>query len=89
MSQPSRLTIYADDLEDTPSPDVLWVRAWLERWKSKVHVVDYSTGGWEHLWFVEGPSEAIAEVPVRLHCCSEWSNPEIFGDQAAPDEKKA
>jgi hypothetical protein len=81
MSQLRRLTIFADDAGETTSDDVLWVCDWLERWKSKVHVADHSSGGWEHLWDVEGPEEAIAEVPERLHCCSEWANPEIFGDK--------
>jgi hypothetical protein len=81
MSQLRRLTIYADDVDDAPSEDVLWVRAWLGRWKAKVRVANYSSGGWEHLWDVEGLEEAIAEVPERLHCCSEWANPEIFGDK--------
>jgi hypothetical protein len=80
MSQLRRLTIFADDADDIPSEDVLWVRAWLERWQSKVRVADYSSGGWEHLWDVEGPEEAIAEVPERLHCHSDWANPEISGD---------
>ena len=79
MSPLRRLTIFADDAGDTPSEDVLWVHAWLERWKEKIHVADYSSGGWEHLWDVEGSEEAITEVPERLHCCSEWANPEIFG----------
>jgi len=80
MSQLHRLTIFADDPDDALSEDVLWVRAWLERWKRKVHVADYSSGGSEHLWDIEGPEEAIAEVPARLRCCSKWANPEIFGD---------
>jgi hypothetical protein len=44
-----------------------------------VRVVNYSSGGWEHLWNVEAPSEAVAEVPEHLLCESEWSNPELAG----------
>ncbi len=79
MSQMRRITIFADDAGDEPSADVQWVRAWLERWQPRVRIADYSCGGWEHLWDVEGPPEAIAEVPTHLLCDSAWSNPGLFG----------
>src|SRR4051812_30397583 len=85
MTEISRLTIYADDIGDRPSADVVWVRAWLQRWQSQVRVIDYSAGGWEHLWFVEGPPKAISEVPLHLHCCSEWSDPEMHGLEPASE----
>lgn len=71
-----RITLFSDDPNDEQSADYVWVQAWLERWKGKVRVVDYSTGGWEHLWDVEAPPEAAAEVPDRLLCASAWSNSE-------------
>jgi hypothetical protein len=74
-----RITLFADDPGDQPSNDYAWVDAWLQRWKGRVRVVNYSSGGWEHLWNVEAPSEAVAEVPEHLLCESEWSNPELAG----------
>jgi hypothetical protein len=71
-----RITLFADDPGDERSADFLWVEAWLERWKGQVRVVDYSTGGWEHLWDVEAPPEAAAEIPDHLLCASAWSDPE-------------
>lgn len=88
MTQLRRLTIFADDPDEKLSEDVLWVRAWLERWKSKVRIANYSTGGWEHLWDVEGPEEAIGEVPEGLRCCSAWASPEIFGHNTSLTEVK-
>jgi hypothetical protein len=79
MAQLKRITIYADDSGNEPSEDFRWVEAWLTRWGSKVRVADYSSGGWEHCWDVEGPLEAIAEVPDHLLCGSAWSNPELYG----------
>jgi hypothetical protein len=86
MTQLRRITIFADDAGDSPSDDYLWVRAWLDRWNSKIQIAHYSSGGWEHLWDLEGPEEAIAELPTHLLCCSEWASPEIF--RARPPAKK-
>jgi hypothetical protein len=71
-----RITLFADDPDDERPADYVWVEAWLERWKGQVRVVDYSTGGWEHLWDVEAPPEAAAEIPEHLLCGSAWSDPE-------------
>jgi hypothetical protein len=79
MSQLQRITIYADDSGSEPSADAQWVLAWLARWGGEVRVANYSSGGWEHVWDVEGPPRAIAEVPDHLRCGSEWSNPELYG----------
>jgi hypothetical protein len=73
MSQLARITIFAGDFEDEPSADYKWVVAWLERWKTVLRVANYSTGGWEHIWDIEAPEDAIAEVPDNLLCASEWS----------------
>ena len=73
VSQLTRITIFAGDFEDTPSADYRWVSAWLARWKAALRVADYSTGGSEHIWNIEAPEEAIAEVPDHLFCASEWS----------------
>jgi hypothetical protein len=87
MTRLVRSTIYADDVGNEPSADYRWVAAWLERWRDVVRVADYSSGGWEHLWDVEGPPEAISEVPDHLLCGSAWSNPELYGDRSKPRTK--
>jgi hypothetical protein len=63
-----------DPGEERP-PEYLWVKAWLERWEGQVRVADYSSGGWKHCWDVDGPEEAIREVPDDYQCRSEWANP--------------
>ncbi|MGH8710785.1 MAG: hypothetical protein ACREVA_05660 [Burkholderiales bacterium] len=71
-----RATIYVDHVDN--SKDFDFVEAWLKKWQGKVRVADYSTGGWEHTWDVEGPEEAISEIPAEWLCESEWSNPKLF-----------
>jgi hypothetical protein len=77
MSTMKRITIYVDHVDS--SADFERVEAWLEKWKGRVTVADYSTGGWEHCWDLEAPSEAVAEIPEEWLCSSEWATPEIFG----------
>ncbi len=77
MSDLKRITIFAGDFEDQPSEDYKWVIAWLERWKPVLHIAHYETGGWEHIWYIEGPEAAIAEVPEHLLCASAWSMPKL------------
>lgn len=62
------------DPDEERPPEFVWVQQWLERWKDEVRVVDYSTGGWEHLWNVEGPVEALREVPMEIRCAGEWTD---------------
>lgn len=71
-----RITIFV--LHDHDDADYVWVLDWLERWGELVTVADYSTGGWEHLWDVEAPATAVAEVPADWLCSSEWATPELF-----------
>lgn len=71
-----RATIYVDHVDSSHEFDA--VRAWLKKWEGKVRVADYSTGGYEHLWDIEGPEEAIAELPTEWLCDSKWSNPKLF-----------
>jgi hypothetical protein len=54
-------------------PEFTLVKEWLKRWEGKVRIADYSTGGWEHIWDVEGPEEAIAELPPDLLVASKWA----------------
>ncbi len=68
-----RATIFVMAPNEADPPDYKWVMAWLAKWGSAVVVADYSTGGYEHTWDVEGPQEAIAEIPGGLLCASTWS----------------
>jgi len=68
-----RATIFVDHPGNGTPPELSLVQEWLKRWEGKVRVADYSTGGWEHLWNVEGPPEAIDELPTELLCSSEWA----------------
>lgn len=69
-----RLTLFVDDPGDERPREFVWVEDWLKRWSDEVKVVDYSTGGWEHLWDVEGPADALREVPREIRCSSEWAD---------------
>ncbi len=68
-----KVTVFCEDFDEHPSEDFIWVKAWLKKWGESVLVADYSTGGWEHLWDVSGPREAIEEIPERLLCGSDWA----------------
>lgn len=79
QTQNSRhVTIYTEDFCDLSSEDFLWVQIWLRRWYGIVRVASYRSSGNEHVWDVEGPDDAIAEVPERLLCISQWSSPALF-----------
>ena len=49
-------------------------QAFLARWGSAIQVVDYSTGGWEHIWDLLVPESALAEIPKHWLCGSEWAD---------------
>ncbi|WP_375699925.1 hypothetical protein [Pseudophaeobacter sp. TrK17] len=68
-----RATIFAGDFDEHPSDDYVWVAAWLEKWGENIIVASYSTGGWEHIWNVSGPKDAIEEIPENLLCGSDWA----------------
>lgn len=67
----TRATIFVDHIDDSAAFDL--VIGWLERWKDSVRVEDYSTGGWEHMWDVEGPDDALSELPAEYLCSSTWT----------------
>ena len=69
--QMTRTTLFVEHFESAEDYDR--VTSWLERWKKGVHVADYSTGGYEHIWNVEGPDEALSELPQEYFCSSEWA----------------
>ena len=71
-----RITIYID--HDDDDSDYRVVEAWLHKWGDRVHTESYSSGGWEHIWDFEAPSQAIEELPKEWLCSSEWATPEIF-----------
>ena len=73
-----RITIFV--LHDEDSTDYDWVAAWIIKWRTEfqLRIVDYSTGGWEHLWNIEASEEAINEVPESYLCDSKWSTPDLF-----------
>jgi hypothetical protein len=48
------------------------VRSWLQRWRGEVTLAGYSTGGWDQFLDVEGPQEALDELPTRLFTSSQW-----------------
>jgi len=71
MSGLQRITIFV--LHDDSPTDFEFVLTWIEKWKSVISIANYSSGGWEHLWDIEAPAEAIAEVPEEWLCLSDWS----------------
>lgn len=78
MQSSQHVTIYTDDICDVSSEDFFWVQTWLQRWYGVIRIAKYQSGGHEHVWDVEGPDDAIAEVPERLLCISQWSAPALF-----------
>ena len=68
-----RITIFV--MHGGDDTDYKAVEAWFERWRDQVNEVEYSSGGWEHLWDIEASAEAIADLPKSFLCDSEWSNP--------------
>jgi hypothetical protein len=71
-----RITIFVMHGDD--ETDYKAAEAWFERWQNQVNVVDYSSGGWEHLWDVEASAEAVADLPKDFLCDSQWSTPAFF-----------
>jgi hypothetical protein len=76
VNEMKRITIFVMHGDD--DTDYKAAEAWFELWRDHVNVVEYSSGGWEHLWDVEASDEAIADLPQNFLCDSEWSNPVLF-----------
>ncbi len=67
-----RQIIFVMDPDDTPSQDFREIWDWMKRWSGSVRVADYSSGGWEHLWYVEGSAQALAEIREEHRCGGTW-----------------
>ena len=78
MSKLQHISIFV--MHDDDSTDFNWVQAWIERWEhvDKLHIADYSTGGWERYWDIEACTDAFADVSADYLCASEWASPEFF-----------
>lgn len=71
-----RLTLFVMHGDD--DKDYKAAMAWLEKWADEVNIVEYSTGGWEHLWDIETTPDAAASVPEEWLCSSEWPELSLF-----------
>jgi hypothetical protein len=79
-----RVTLFADH-SSGDATDFKFILAWIEKWRNDANVSDYSTGGWEHIWDVDASRDAIAEIPKRFFCMSEWANyPQPLGGAEDP-----
>ncbi len=81
MTELKRATIIAAvDVQD----EVAAVEAWFSRWGAHLTCCseDYGCGCCIAMWDVEGPAEAIAEIPSIISAMSEWSEPALAELQA-------
>ena len=51
------------------------VEAWFERWRSQLNFVseNQGCGCCVNMWDVEGPAEAVAQLPETVKAASEWA----------------
>jgi hypothetical protein len=58
---------------ETPE-DLEAFEAWLAKWKARLAFVseDYGCGCCVHLFDIEGPREAIADLPKHIRSSSSW-----------------
>lgn len=76
QNKTKHLTLFV--LHGDDDTDYKLAKAWFKKWQAEVNIVDYSTGGWEHLWDIEATPAAADSVPQDWLCDSEWSNPALF-----------
>lgn len=69
----ARATIVVSDAEDEPPEEYHWVVDWLVRWEKGARIVGYDNSDLEHVWDVEGGTDAISELPAALLRDSAWS----------------
>lgn len=77
MTTSKRITVHIDHVDSSTDAD--WMEAWFAKWAPTARIENESTGGWEHIWDIEAPVEAVAEIPQDWLCASAWATPEIFG----------
>ncbi|HEX8209406.1 MAG TPA: hypothetical protein VF584_04385 [Longimicrobium sp.] len=76
MTELRRATIIAAvDVED----EVAAAEAWFSRWRARLTYCSENKGCGccIEMWDVEGPAEAIAEIPSLISGMSEWSEPAL------------
>jgi hypothetical protein len=76
MSDPGKLvrsSIFVATVSEQGKADDRWVQEWFARWGDRVRVAGESGSSPDWTWHVEGPPEAIAEIPERLLSVTEWS----------------
>jgi hypothetical protein len=69
-----RATLFVALIHPGGEEDYRWVQEWFARWGDRVRVERDSSSDPDFLCDIEGPAEAIAEIPVRMLCVSEWSD---------------
>jgi hypothetical protein len=64
--------------------------AWFEKWRPQLtHCSEnYGCGCCVDIWDVDGPEEAIKELPVELRSRSEWSHPSQSRKPPKPPVRK-
>jgi hypothetical protein len=69
-----RATLFVAIIDPEGEEDYRWVQEWFDRWGERVRIERDSSSDPDFLCDVEGPAEAIAEIPERILCSSEWSS---------------
>jgi len=76
MSDPGKLvraSIFVATVSEQGKADDRWVQEWFARWRDRVRIASESGSGPDWIWDVEGPPEAIAQIPERISCITDWS----------------
>lgn len=68
----NRATIFYDQPGREERSDLRLIHQWCERWESQCRISIYGRDGWI-LWDIEGPSQAIAELPTEVLSDSGWA----------------
>jgi len=69
----ARATLFIAIIDPDGEEDYRWVQEWFARWGKRVRIENDSSSDPDFCCDVEGPAEAIAEIPQRMLCSSEWS----------------
>lgn len=67
----SNIIVGVDDRDEVAAVD-----AWFSRWRPALSHVseDYGWSCCVHIWRLEGPAEALAELPPTIVTNDEWSS---------------